>query len=122
MRSRLSVVLLCLTLGPSGAGCRKPKPAPEAPAGPTYVPHGLQLSVAAAADLNQSDGLPHALMLVVYQLSTTNAFNTLAKDSAGVQTLLRASRFDASVASADRIFLQPGDKTKVFLDQAQSGS
>jgi hypothetical protein len=59
--------------------------------------------------------------VVVYQLSSTNAFNALAKDPAGLQTLLKATRFDASVASVDKIFLQPGDSLKLPLDRAQSG-
>lgn len=114
-----SACALAISLGL--AGCGKKPPATVVPVGPSYAPHGLQLNLKAGPDLNQFDGTPHALMLVVYQLNSTNAFNALAKDPAGVQTLLKATRFDASVASVDRLFLQPGDKVQVPLDQAQSG-
>ncbi|WP_316412388.1 type VI secretion lipoprotein TssJ [Mesoterricola silvestris] len=108
------------SVGVGPLACRKaPAPAPQV--GPSYAPHGIQLNLKASRDLNQFDGLPHALLLVVYQLNTTNAFNTLAKDPAGVQTLLKATRFDVSVASVDRVFLQPGDTLQMPLDQAQSG-
>lgn len=120
LRSSSFLLALLLTVPWSG-GCKKPAPAPTTPAGPSYAPQGLRINIKAGPDLNLYDGASHALVVVVYQLSSTNAFNNLAKDPAGLQTLLKATRFDASVASVDRIFLQPGDAQAIPLDRAQSG-
>ncbi|MDR3669946.1 MAG: type VI secretion lipoprotein TssJ [Holophaga sp.] len=119
----------CLSIFPFLAGCRK-KPVVAQPMGPflpqpvpppSYQPHGLSLSLQADPELNPFERTPHALLAVLYQLSATNAFNTLAKDPAGLRTLLQGLPFDPSVASADKLFLQPGERRTLPLDRAQNG-
>jgi type VI secretion system VasD/TssJ family lipoprotein len=116
---------LCLALCASLTSCRKkapvPAPVPPPPPPPAFEPQGLWLSIQADPDLNQYEAMPHALRVVLYQLSSTNAFNTLAKDAVGFQTLLKGAIFDPSVASADPIFLQPGEDQRLPLDRAQNG-
>jgi predicted component of type VI protein secretion system len=76
MRSNVTT-LICL-LGLGLAACHKPAPAPVKPEGPAYAPHGIEMEIKATGDLNQFDGLPHSLVVIVYQLRSTNAFNTLS--------------------------------------------
>jgi type VI secretion system VasD/TssJ family lipoprotein len=92
---------------------------PGPPPPPAYAVQGLRMRIKADPDLNQQEDQPHALLVVVYQLSATNAFNQLAKDSTGLQALLKGGRFDASVCSVDRWFLQPGQELQLPLDRAQ---
>jgi predicted component of type VI protein secretion system len=79
------------------------------------------LSLRADPELNPFEQTPHALLAVLYQLSAPNAFNALAKDPAGIRTLLQGTPFDPSVVSADRLFLQPGERRALPLDRAQNG-
>jgi hypothetical protein len=48
-----------------------------------------------------------------------NAFNDLAKDQTGRQTLLEGKIFDQSVASIQTIYVQPGEAGDVSIDRAQ---
>jgi type VI secretion system VasD/TssJ family lipoprotein len=125
MRTGTLLAFLGLAVSYGLLGCRKKPPsvvvAPQPPPAPAlaYVPQGLLLTIRAEPDLNVQDDQPHALLVVLYQLNGVNAFNQLAKDPAGLQTLLKGGHFDASVASVDRLFLQPGQELAQPLDRAQ---
>jgi len=125
---------LCLALWVGLASCRKrpvlasPSPAPlpapvpvPPPPPPAFEAQGVVLGIQADPELNLVEGRPHTLFTVVYQLSAPNAFNALAKDPVGLQTLLQGAAFDPTVVSVDRFFLQPGESRRLPLDRAQNG-
>ena len=92
-----------------------PLPPPES----GYEEGGVEIAVKADDQLNLSGGRPHTLVLCIYQLATPNAFNQLSGDEDGLYRLLECSLFDASVASAKRLIVHPGDSTTHTLDRAE---
>lgn len=77
---------------------------------PQGAPSGLTVTISADQTLNSTQGTPHALQLCIYQLKEPNGFNQLAGQKEGVQNLLDCTPFDASVAVARRLVVQPGDR------------
>jgi type VI secretion system VasD/TssJ family lipoprotein len=104
----LSVFLLC--------SCA-PKHLPPPELG--YEEGGIKIHVKADPQLNLSEGKPHTLLVCVYQLKDPNTFNQLAGDEDGLYQLLECGLFDAGVAAAKRLIVQPGQDTTFNLDRAQ---
>ena len=83
------------------------------------APGALNLEIAASESLNAIDGEPHALTLVIYQLSDRVAFDSLGVDEKGMGQLLDAKRFDESVKHVRRFFIQPGSSHKLSLERGE---
>ncbi len=69
--------------------------------------------------LNSRNGAAHTLVMTVYQLTSREAFDTLAKSEDGVRQLLEAQRFDPSVAGLERRIVQPGERNTMVLSRAE---
>lgn len=84
-----------------------------------YKEKAIHVNLTADSRLNLYQGTPHALMLCLYQLKDPNAFNQIVDEKDGLHKLLECNRFDASVANAKRLVVQPGQVEKQDLDRAE---
>ena len=109
--SALAVSLLAFTACAS-------KPTPK-PGRPEFLERGVVMHLEADPQLNLYESQPHTLLLCVYQLVDPNGFNQYREDYAGITKLLEGERFDASVASVKRVFVQPGASQNLVLDRAE---
>jgi type VI secretion system VasD/TssJ family lipoprotein len=80
-----------------------------------------EISVQYRADamLNAFNGEAHTVILVIYQLTSLDAFGSLTKSEEGLRTLLEARRFDPGVVGTDKIIVQPGEESRLRLDRAE---
>ncbi len=85
----------------------------------SYEKDAVTIHVKADAKLNFDDGMPHTLVLCIYQLRDPNTFNQLADDMPGIYKLLECGLFDGSVATAKRLIIHPGQDMDVRLDRAE---
>lgn len=92
-----------------------PLPSPEW----TYEKDAIEIQIKADPKLNFDDGVPHTLVLCLYQLRDPNTFNQLSDDTDGIYTLLECKLFDGSVATAKRLIVHPGQDTTIVLDRAE---
>jgi type VI secretion system VasD/TssJ family lipoprotein len=122
LNSHFRLVVALLSIGLLFA-CSAPAPKSRPP-GPqpewSFEKEAIRLSFQADRDLNQHDGLRHALSVCVYQLKDPNAFNQLASDRNGLYVLLGCETFDPSVTSFRRITVQPGQELDLTLDRGQA--
>jgi predicted component of type VI protein secretion system len=104
-------------------------PEPEDPAGlpaegkvPSRVfwPKGIQIQYTTSANLNYYEACAHTILLVVYQLNSLNVYNINVKTPEGLNRLMQAERFDASVVGVDQFFLNPSEKKTLYLDRAEN--
>ncbi len=84
-----------------------------------YEKDAIQINLKADKKLNFDDGVPHTLVLCLYQLKDPNNFNQLSGDTDGIYKLLECSLFDGSVATAKRLIVHPGQDTNVVMDRAE---
>jgi type VI secretion system VasD/TssJ family lipoprotein len=84
-----------------------------------YEKEAIHLNFIADPQLNLYDGEAHTLLVCVYQLRDPNAFNQLTEDEDGLYKLLECSRFDSSVVSSQRLFVQPRQSFTDTLDRAE---
>jgi type VI secretion system VasD/TssJ family lipoprotein len=94
---------------------RMPDPQPSW----TFSPGGIGIQYRADAMLNAFNGEAHTIVLVIYQLTSLDAFDSLTKSEEGLRTLLEARRFDPGVVGTDKLVIQPGDKNRLRLDRAE---
>lgn len=94
------------------------KPGPK-PLRPEFLERGVLIQLQADPMLNLYEGQPHTLLLCVYQLLDPNGFNQYREEYAGISKLLEGERFDPSVASVKRVFVQPGENQGLVLDRAE---
>jgi type VI secretion system VasD/TssJ family lipoprotein len=87
-----------------------------------YQEGAIKIRVKADPQLNLSNGKPHTLLVCIYQLKDPNALNQLASDQEGLYRLLECNLFDASVAGAKKLIIQPGQDTTFNLDRAQGAT
>ena len=85
----------------------------------TYEKAGIVVDMKADPKLNFDEGVPHTLLVCIYQLKDPNTFNQLSEDTDGIYKLLECSLFDSSVATAKRIIVRPGQDVKETLDRAE---
>lgn len=81
--------------------------------------NALTIDVAASSQLNSIDGIPHAVVFCIYQVSDAAAFRQLAGSAEGLRKLLEGESFGDSVKSVKRIFIQPGSRETLRLDRAE---
>jgi type VI secretion system VasD/TssJ family lipoprotein len=98
------------------AGCASQ---PLAPPAWTYQKDAITVHFKADPKLNFDDGVPHTLLVCIYQLKDPNAFNQLSEDTDGIYKLLECGLFDPAVATAKRAILNPGQDIKMVLDRAE---
>jgi len=84
-----------------------------------YEKGAISVKLKADPQLNLYDGKPHTLLVCLYQLRDPNEFNQLTGDEEGLYKLLECSRFDSSVVSSKRLFIQPGEELSESLDRAE---
>lgn len=84
-----------------------------------YAKNAIRITVKADWELNRYQGSPHTLMACVYQLDSRNSFNQLVGDMDGLYTLLECSQFDSSVTNAERLIIQPGQKSMSIFDRVE---
>jgi type VI secretion system VasD/TssJ family lipoprotein len=85
----------------------------------TYEKDAISVHLEADAKLNFDEGVPHTLMVCLYQLKDPNAFNQLSDDSDGIYKLLECDLFDSAVATTKRVIVRPGKKVGLQLDRAE---
>ena len=98
-----------------GACASQPLPPPKW----TYEKDAIEIHIKADPKLNLDDGVPHTLVVCLYQLKDPNAFNQLADDNDGIYKLLECGLFDSGVAASKRIIVYPGKDQTVTLDRAE---
>jgi type VI secretion system VasD/TssJ family lipoprotein len=114
MKFRL-LAICCLTAMVMIACASQPVPPPDW----TYEKEGIDVTLKADLKLNYDDGMPHTLLVCLYQLKDPNAFNQLSGDTEGIYKLLECGLFDSSVATAKRLIVHPGQDVSVKLDRAE---
>ena len=106
-----------------------PKEAAATPSGPMtegkapsrgYCPRGIHLQYTSALDLNLYENRAHTILMVIYQLSGMNGYNSFVKTTDGLKRLMQADRFDASVVGVDQFFVEPNEKKILSLDRAEN--
>lgn len=85
----------------------------------TYQINAISFKLGVDKELNEFDGVPHSLLLCVYQLSELNKFNELAGNPAGLTKLYNCTSFDPTVTQVKREFVQPGKNATLTLDRAE---
>ena len=85
-----------------------------------YSSKAIQIEYRADPNLNLYQDRPHTLAFVVYQLSDINPFNNLAKDAAGLTTLLKGEAYDKTVMAVNRFFIEPGDTNRLDIDRYEN--
>jgi type VI secretion system VasD/TssJ family lipoprotein len=93
----------------------QPLPPPEW----RYEKEAIHIHLEADSQLNFSEGMPHTLLICVYQLRDPNVFNQLAGDNDGLYKLLECGLFDASVTSSKRLIINPGQDSNLVLDRSE---
>ena len=99
-----------------------PPPPPPVVVMPTTWSFGkdaIRLYLKSDPRLNIYDGVPHTLLLCIYQMADPNAFNQLREEKDGLPRLLECTRFDPSVASSRRQIMQPAKEISLSLDRAE---
>ena len=84
-----------------------------------YKKDDITLDIKADPVLNRYQNNAHTLFLCIYQLKDPNAFNQMVEEEGGISKLMDCRRFDASVANAKRLVVQPGQELKDSRDRAQ---
>ena len=81
----------------------------------TYEDRALSVQVTSPSDLNAISGRPHSVAIGVFQLNDPNTFSGLAVTKQGAIELMDKGKIDDTVASFQRIIVQPGEtKTALF--------
>jgi len=84
-----------------------------------YAKNAVIVNVNADPQLNLYAGTAHTLLVCIYQIKDPNALNQLAGDQEGLCRLLECSLFDASVAAANKMIIQPGQHEMFTFDRAE---
>ncbi|MCC8180928.1 MAG: type VI secretion lipoprotein TssJ [Planctomycetes bacterium] len=102
-----------------GAIYVKPDGAASKPGEVKFVPAANALSIAFRADerLNSVDGVPHALVLTIYQMQSEYEFARLTESPDTMISLMEGERFDRSVRAVKQIHIQPGENGVISLDR-----
>jgi type VI secretion system VasD/TssJ family lipoprotein len=108
-----SLVVVCLVALLMVACASQPLPPPDW----SYAKDAIDVTLKADPKLNYAEGMPHTLLVCLYQLKEPNAFNQLAGDTDGIYKLLECGLFDSSVATAKRLIVNPGQDVAVKLDR-----
>ena len=120
MKHPLSLVVSVLLLVFLCSCAATPPPPPPVPPYP-LLRDGIRLRLKADHQLNQTDDVPHALLLCLYQLRDRSLFDQLAASEDGIYQLLDCQPFSDSVTAVKRLFIQPGQDLTFIMDR-QAGT
>ena len=95
---------------------QKPDPTPTW----NYEPEGILINYKADKLLNEFNGEPHTVVLLVFQLTSIDAFNSQVKNEENLKKILQIENFDPSVVSIDKIIVQPGENNSLVLNRAEN--
>lgn len=109
------VVMVCMMAFFWVACASQPLPAPNW----TFEKDAVSIHLKADSKLNFDDGVPHTLLVCIYQLKDPNTFNQLSEDTDGIYKLLECDLFDAGVATAKKTIINPGQDVRIVLDRAE---
>jgi len=84
-----------------------------------YQDRAVTLQVESVSDLNVLSGRPHSLVIGLFQMSDPGTFQGLTTTQEGAIQMLNEGRIDATIASFDRIIVQPGQAKTEVLARAQ---
>lgn len=108
--------LVCLLIPLFFSGCgAKQVPPPQL----VFAKDAITIKYQADKQLNSFDDKSHSLLIVVYQLSDVNVFNSYAGYREGLLKILDATSFDASVTAFHKEYIEPGSKGTLKLDRAE---
>ncbi len=110
-----SIIPIILLFFLAACGSKAPRPEPEW----VRKPDGVYIQYTADPMLNEYNGRSHALQLVIYQMDSANKFMELAEYRDGIKKLLAADNFDPSVQAIKKIFVNPGESSKLVFDRAE---
>ncbi|MBF0527904.1 MAG: type VI secretion lipoprotein TssJ [Deltaproteobacteria bacterium] len=109
--------------GGGGSGSKDPVEIPPTaePGAPKweFASNAVTLRIRADNMLNTYENNPHTLVLCVYMFTDPNSFKDLAKSKDGVVKLLGCQKFSDTVASVQRVVMQPGEVRTIMLDRAE---
>ncbi len=106
------VLLLLLSLYACGA---KQEPAAKM----DFAKGAVTVRYQADKQLNLVDGRPHSLLVVLYQLSDPNVFNSYSGSREGLVKLLDGNSFDKTVVAVHKEYIEPGGSGTITLDRAE---
>ncbi len=107
------IIFLAVLIGASLTACS------SAPKQVEYKQQALEITLKADPKLNLYQGIPHTLLVCLYELKDPNAFNQLVEETDGMAKIMECNRFDGTVAFVKRVVVQPGQETKEVLDCAE---
>ncbi len=110
-----SYIMLTFLLVSCSGGANK---SAESEAKADYAENGISIKYQADDRLNMVGQQSHSLVLVIYQLSDVNGFNTFAGYKEGLVKLLAAESFDATVTAVTKKYIEPGSGGVISLDRA----
>ncbi|MFL1491106.1 type VI secretion system lipoprotein TssJ [Pseudomonas antarctica] len=84
-----------------------------------YADDSIELTLTADKDLNQYDGQPHSLLLVVTQFAQPNAFSAYAGSSQQLSKLLLMPSAPPDLIGLTRLFIEPGQTRTVRLPRLE---
>ncbi len=96
-------------------GCASHDPPPKM----VFAKDAITIKYKADPQLNMVNNQPHSLLLVVYQLSSVNAFNNYTGYRDGLVKLLDGELFDKSVTAVHKYFIEPGSHNVLVMDRAE---
>ncbi len=108
-------ILLCCLFFISACGSKKPAPLPVPQW--NYERDAITIRLKSNQLLNQNEGVPHTLMIGLYQLRNKHMFEQLAANQDGLYQLLDCKPFDTSVTSVKRLFVQPDQDITIVMDR-----
>lgn len=112
----LCLLLVVFSLLSVGLSSKKPDPVPVW----QFEQNSVYINYSADKKLNFFNDKPHTLIVIIYQLTRIDAFNVLVNTEEGLKKLLQEERFDPSVASLDKIIIQPGEKKIAVFDRVEN--
>ncbi len=115
MTNYTKVVVVLALLFIVGGCASKPIALPDY----SYGKDAINISLHGADRLNVYQGVPHTLLVCLYQLKDLTAYNQLVGKKNGLYKLLRGQKFDPSVTYSEKIILHPGTDKQLTLDRAE---
>ena len=105
--------ICCLVVLSSCSSKKGPPPKPQW----LFERDAVTLRFKADRMLNMYDGLPHTLMVCVYQLQDDVMVEQLSSNEDGIYQLLDCEPFDSSIRNAKRLIIHPGQDLTFVMDR-----
>lgn len=109
----LLIPVICILIFSSCSSKKAPPPKPQW----LYEKDAVTLRFKADKILNMYDGLPHTLMVCVYQLQDDAVIEQLSTNEDGIYQLLDCEPFDSSIRNAKRLIIHPGQDLTFIMDR-----